>query len=384
MNNPQTTRTLSSWLGRNWFVLSLPVVVAGGLSAPGLAGTLNPSGVTADVIVWLLFLGTGLTLPSEAIASGLRKVKLHLLTQTFIFLIYPLTMVGLVAVIGDVLSPGLRVGFLSLSVLPTTISSCIVFTHGSGGNSVGTAFNAAVANASGALVSPLLLTLLLRGSSLSIGDIRPWHVIGELALLMVLPLVIGQVIHRLSAKLVKHATKPIKVASNLAILFLVLVSVAKSASTPGFLEQAGDSLAPLAFLATYHLGVVGLAFLIARLARLDRADRIAFLYAAPQKTLAMGTPLIAVYFADAPELLGAALLPLVVYHPWQLVVAGVLKSLPAMKGDREPPTDGACNPSAGEAGYHPADETADTTAAEVPERAGDAATRDIASEEEHR
>jgi solute carrier family 10 (sodium/bile acid cotransporter), member 7 len=374
--------------------------VAVGLSAPGLGGRLNPSGITADVVVWLLFLGTGLTLPSEAIASGLRKVKLHLLTQTFIFVIYPLTMVGLVAVIGDVLSPGLRVGFLALSVLPTTISSCIVFTHGSGGNSVGTAFNAAVANASGALVSPLLLTLLLRGSSLSIGDIRPGHVIGELALLMVLPLVFGQVIHRLSPKLVKRAAKPVKIASNIAILFLVLVSVAKSASTPGFVEQAGDALVPLAFLATYHLGVVGLAFLIARLAKLDRADRIAFLYAAPQKTLAMGTPLIAVYFADAPELLGAALLPLVVYHPWQLVVAGVLKSLPAMKGDREPttggaagrgsdtstgnPADGACDPSAGEAGYHPADETADTTAAEAPERAGDAATRDTPPEEEQR
>ena len=49
-------------------------------------------------------------------------------------------------------------------------------------------------------------------------------------------------------------------------------------------------------------------------------------YAAPQKTLAVGVPLISTYFASNPEIIGLALLPLVFYHAWQLLVAGVVKS----------------------------------------------------------
>jgi predicted Na+-dependent transporter len=50
------------------------------------------------------------------------------------------------------------------------------------------------------------------------------------------------------------------------------------------------------------------------------------LYAAPQKTLAVGVPLVSTYFAASPEILGLALLPLVFYHAWQLLVAGFIRS----------------------------------------------------------
>jgi predicted Na+-dependent transporter len=45
----------------------------------------------------------------------------------------------------------------------------------------------------------------------------------------------------------------------------------------------------------------------------------------------MGAPLLSVYFASAPQLLGFALLPLIFYHMWQLMVAGFMKSLPLMR-----------------------------------------------------
>ena len=46
----------------------------------------------------------------------------------------------------------------------------------------------------------------------------------------------------------------------------------------------------------------------------------------PQKTLAVGIPLLSTYFAHDPELLAVAILPLLFYHPWQLMIAGFIKS----------------------------------------------------------
>ena len=48
-------------------------------------------------------------------------------------------------------------------------------------------------------------------------------------------------------------------------------------------------------------------------------------FVAPQKTLAMGVPLLSTYFAAQPEVLGIAMIPLLFYHPWQLLTAGVAK-----------------------------------------------------------
>ena len=67
---------------------------------------------------------------------------------------------------------------------------------------------------------------------------------------------------------------------------------------------------------------------------MPREDRVALLYVAPQKTLALGVPLLSIYFADQ-DLLGVVLLPLVFYHPFQILVAGLLRSLPFVRAATE-------------------------------------------------
>jgi predicted Na+-dependent transporter len=65
--------------------------------------------------------------------------------------------------------------------------------------------------------------------------------------------------------------------------------------------------------------------------RLDGADTIAAVFVAPQKTIAMGIPLLTTYFAGDPQTLALAIVPLLFYHPWQLLVAGLLKGAPFLK-----------------------------------------------------
>jgi len=70
-----------------------------------------------------------------------------------------------------------------------------------------------------------------------------------------------------------------------------------------------------AFLIFAHGG----AWLLGRLVGLDRPNRITMLFAGAQKSIAMGAPLATVLFA--PDAAGIVLLPILLYHLVQLVIA---------------------------------------------------------------
>jgi sodium/bile acid cotransporter 7 len=65
--------------------------------------------------------------------------------------------------------------------------------------------------------------------------------------------------------------------------------------------------------------------MVCRIARLNRADFIAALFCSVKKTLAMGVPLAQLIFG-AKANLGLILLPIMFYHPFQLLVCGLLAS----------------------------------------------------------
>ena len=124
----------------------------------------------------------------------------------------------------------------------------------------------------------------------------------------------------------KHR-KRFSIAANALVLPTVFFAFAKSAGHPAFASGSAALLVPIAYLAAAHLVLVGLVFAGGRLLRLGREDRIALLFVAPQRTLVMGVPLLSVYFARSPELLAMAVLPLLFYHPFQLMVAGLIRSV---------------------------------------------------------
>ena len=69
------------------------------------------------------------------------------------------------------------------------------------------------------------------------------------------------------------------------------------------------------FLVVGHLG----AWLLGALVGLDRANRVSLLFAGAQKSIAMGAPLASVLFK--PAVAGVVLLPILLYHLAQLVLA---------------------------------------------------------------
>jgi sodium/bile acid cotransporter 7 len=313
-------------LKRNWFLLGILTALLFGFFLPGIELVLNPGGITPKVLIVLLFLISGFTLPSEAISSGLKDYRLHLYIQGFVFIFFPAFFLLTTLPFRSVWEQQLYTGIFALAVLPTTISSCIVFTQVSSGNVMGTMFNAALANILGVVISPLLLSLLMRsgGDPLPASDVL--RILRNLSLQMLLPIACGQLLRRLFKEVAVKQKKCLSVASNIFILFILFFSFSKTARNPEFMGHLRAMLGPFGYLAVAHILLLLIAYGGARLFRFSRENTISVLYAAPQKTLAVGVPLISTYFASTPEVLGIALLPLVFYHAWQLLVAGFVKS----------------------------------------------------------
>ena len=319
-------RMTLTWLKRNWFLFGILTALLLGFLIPGVELVLNPNGIARTVLIVLLFLISGFTLPSEAIASGLKDYRLHLFIQSFVFVVIPLFFLLTTLPFRSAWNHELYAGIFAVAVLPTTISSCIVFTQVSGGNLMGTMFNAALANIIGVVVSPLLLSLLMRGGGDPIPASEIVRILKSLALQMLVPIACGQILRRFFREAAVKQKKRLSVVSNLFILFILFFAFSKTARNPDFLGNLRSLIGPFGYLAAAHLLLLLMAYGGARLFRFSRENTISVLYAAPQKTLAVGVPLISTYFAANPQILGMALLPLVFYHAWQLLVAGFIKS----------------------------------------------------------
>jgi len=115
----------------------------------------------------------------------------------------------------------------------------------------------------------------------------------------------------------------IGILDRLTILLLVYTSFCDSVKA----EVWSSGWAPVAVTALAAIGLLALTmtsvWLISSALGFERGERITALFCGSKKTLASGVPMARVIFGAAPGL-GLILLPIMLYHPIQLVVGGWL------------------------------------------------------------
>ena len=219
-----------TWFRRNWFLAGLAAAV--GLawvfpSAGAQGGFLHPE-ITIRAAVALIFFLQGLTLALDALRHGALQWRLHVLVQAWNFALFPLIGLLLNRLVGGFLPPDLRTGFLFLCVLPTTISTAIVFTAVAGGNVAGAIFNATLSNLLGIVVTPLWTGWLMRAG----GQSRPLGpVILEIVLLLLVPLAAGQALRPLLRWWVDPRKTRLAGVNSAIVLFIVYAAFAQSVAT---------------------------------------------------------------------------------------------------------------------------------------------------------
>ena len=305
-----------------WFLIGMGIAVALAwlLPDPGAkGGSLHPE-LLNKLGVSLIFFLHGLMLSFAALSAGTRNWKLHLLVQLCTFLLFPLLGLLIVLGLGSWLRPDLRTGLFFLCALPSTVSSSVALTATARGNVPGAVFNATLSSLLGVVLTPLWLGLVLgaAGHSLPIG-----HVVLDLVLWLVLPLFIGQAFRPLLGEFAARHKARIGVLDRVTILLLVYTSFCDSVKAGVWSAGAAplliSTLASLVLLASAMGFVTG----VSRAWGFSLPDRIAALFCGSKKTLASGVPMARLIFGAHPGL-ALILLPIMIYHPIQLIVGGWL------------------------------------------------------------
>ncbi|MBI5062881.1 MAG: bile acid:sodium symporter [Desulfatitalea sp.] len=314
---------MKRWLLQNWFLIGLGAAV--GLAwlfpRPGATGGLLRSELLTRWGVMLIFFFQGLTLSLTVLRSGVMQWRLHLFVQFFVFGLIPLLALTLIALGRTLLPEALRLGFLLLAVLPTTIATNVAYTALTKGNVAGAVFNSTLSNLAGIFITPLWISLWLQagGAALPLGKLFL-----DISLMLLVPLLAGQVCRPFVQRWVDRHKQHFSIASSLIILFIVHAAFCNSWKHNIWAAHGHRTiLLAAAGAALLFTAATGLAYAGARLLRFDRGNALAALFCAPQKTLAAGAPLAKLIFAAHPEL-SLILLPILLYHPLQLLAGGLM------------------------------------------------------------
>ncbi|MCA9514385.1 MAG: bile acid:sodium symporter [Myxococcales bacterium] len=289
-----------------------------GPGAPG--GWLHPELLTKAGVAAVFFLhGVGLSF--AALRAGTMRWPLHLVVQGTTFLLFPLLGLALLALLGDGVPAELRLGLFFLCALPSTVSSSVAFTAAARGNVAGAVFNATLSSVIGVALTPLWMAAVwdAMGEPPALGP-----VVVDLVLWLIVPLVAGQLARPLLGRWVERHRKAVATVDRVAILLMVYTSFCASFAADVWAQQgAAQVLLVLAIAAALFALALGFTNVAARALRFPHEDRVAAVFCGSKKTLAAGVPMAKVLFAGHPGL-GVILLPIMVYHPLQLLVCGVL------------------------------------------------------------
>jgi solute carrier family 10 (sodium/bile acid cotransporter), member 7 len=241
-----------------------------------------------------LFFLQGARLSRDAVVAGLTNWRLHAAIACVTFALFPLLGTLLTAAFPHALNRTLVLGLLFLCALPSTVQSSIALTSMARGNVAGAVCAATASSLIGLLLTPLLF-----------GFMAHMHGGGGVDL----------------SGMWKIFNKALLAITDRGSILIVVYTAFSAAVVHGIWHQLPPlTLAALGLVVALLLAA-GLAMTrgIARAFGFDHADEVATVFCGSQKSLVSGIPIASVLFAGPT--LGVIVLPIMIYHPMQLVVS---------------------------------------------------------------
>jgi len=303
-----------------WFLL--------GLIAVFLITVGDPTAIIAEVgnwikihygpgiVIFVIFLVSGMLLEPVQIRQGLTDFKGILLALGIIFLMGPLVAVP-VAWTG--LDTGIKIGLFVVAVMPTTLSSGVVMTGTAGGNIAHALVITVLANSLAIVTIPVSLDLLLGliGSMTEV-VIDKVSIMLKLAFLVLVPLACGLGIKFYGKSALNRITPKLQMVNQCLILAMVWMALSPSRET--ILHSGPEVVLVCLLVFVYHGCLLGAAALAIYLFKLERGRRESVLFMGAQKTLTLSVILQVSLF---PEY-GIALAVCVLHHIIHMIMDGYL------------------------------------------------------------
>ncbi len=278
-------------------------------------------GMLTKVAIAALFFLYGARLSREAITAGLVHWRLHAIVLATTFVVFPLLGLGLGAIAPTLLSPSLHAGVLFLCALPSTVQSSIAFTAIARGNVAAAVCSASLSNLLGVFLTPLLVSAMLVAGP---GTFASPDALGRIVLQLFVPFVAGHLLRPWLAGALEQRRRLLAVTDRGSVVLVVYAAFSAAVIDGLWQRAAPGELAVLAILVAALLAIVlGATTLTSRRLGFSRADGIAIVFCGSNKSLASGVPIASILFAGDPAL-GMILLPVMLYHPLQLVACAAI------------------------------------------------------------
>lgn len=276
--------------------------------------------LASNIAIALLFFLHGARLSREAALSGFRQPRLHLLTLSCTFILFPALGLLLQAVAPGLLTPQLWLGVLFVCTLPSTVQSSIAFTSIARGNVPAAICGATASNLLGIIITPLLVTWLLHRHQDGSDGLQ--QVTGIL-LQLLLPFVLGNVLRPWIGEWVTRNKGLLAVVDRGGILLAVYAAFSAAVVQGVWHLFPPQQLALLVLVNAILLGgVIVLTTYSSRALGFSRPDEIVLVFCGSKKSLASGIPMASVLFAGSG--VGIVLLPIMVFHQMQLMLCAAL------------------------------------------------------------
>ncbi|KAL7574492.1 hypothetical protein ACA910_015854 [Epithemia clementina (nom. ined.)] len=317
-------RTCQFYLSNEFLILVLAAIALARAYPPLGADYLAPEITATWIAVCYIFVYAGLGLKTDEFSKACNQIWFNLFVQVYNFgfvsaVVYAGTR-GLVA--ANILSQDLADGMVVTACLPMAINLILVLTEAAGGDESLAIINAAAGNMIGVFLSPLLILGYLGVT----GDIQLTDVFYKLALRVVLPVAVGQVMQKTMPKVAAFYKKYklyFKKGQEYALVFIVY-TVFCTTFEGGSSSSIGDVFAMIAFVFLFLIGFMAIAWAALAILFKDHPEmRVMGLFGCSQKTVAMGVPLINAFY-EGDSNIGLYTLPLLIWHPMQLIVGTFL------------------------------------------------------------
>ncbi|CZT23942.1 related to sodium bile acid symporter family protein [Ramularia collo-cygni] len=330
-----------SFIDDQWFLISMGLVIAIASQVQVPSSQQEVKSTTVSYLcVSLIFLATGCTLDTKVLLRNASRWKAHLWVQGNCFLTCSALMFGLVSATATskhFMDPGLLIGLVFLSCVPTTIASNVVMTGQARGNTELTVVQTSIGNFIGVFLSPALVVMYTTVDTWYNSVLPPSstdqfpqiyrRVLMQLGLSIYVPLLVGQVIRYFfenACSTVFRKWKFNKIGS-LCMLVIIWSTYDQAFHSNAFANVKSSNLVFVVFvLLGMWMLYFSIAFFISNL-WFPRRDVISITYCVAAKGPAFGVPLSNAIFAGIDlELESKIQVPIVIYAALQMAFGSIL------------------------------------------------------------
>ncbi len=268
-----------------------------------------------------IFFFYGLKLDFQQLRAGLANWKLHILVQCTTFLLFPLIAVTVKPFFVSNTDIALWTGIFYLCALPSTVSSSVVMVSIAGGNMPAAIFNASISSLIGVFMTPFWIKLFISSDA---AQLHTTTIVGKLFIQVLIPVLLGIALNGRWGVFAHRNKKKLKNFDQAIILIIIYTSFCHSFSLGIFNDISWLTLSLLTlYMLVLFVAVISLIRLIARLLRFSTADSITAMFCGSKKSLVHGTVMSRILFAGSAST-GIILLPLMLYHALQLIIASII------------------------------------------------------------